>query len=83
MQSVCSAVSLALAKAGSKSEANMAIMAITTSNSINVNADKRLFRLTFWIKVSLLVFMKKHKCGLNPKNKRPGGLPDLSTMVCS
>jgi hypothetical protein len=59
MQSVCSAVSLALAKAGSKREANMAMMAITTSNSINVNADKRLFRLTFWTKVFLLVFIKK------------------------
>src|SRR5215469_2453510 len=37
-QLACAAFSLALDKAGSRSDARMAIIAITTSNSISVNA---------------------------------------------
>jgi hypothetical protein len=38
MHEVCWALDLALARAGSSSAARMAMMAITTNNSIKVNA---------------------------------------------
>jgi len=40
MQVACLALSLDLSKTGKRIAARTAIMAITTSNSINVNADR-------------------------------------------
>ena len=44
MQELRRAFSLAAASAGNSSAASMAMIAITTNNSINVNADNHAFR---------------------------------------
>jgi hypothetical protein len=52
-QVICRAFSRAEAKTGNKTPANMAIIAITTNNSINVNAFCRQFRykISSWEKL--------------------------------
>jgi hypothetical protein len=63
MQLACCALRLAAAKAGNNMAAKIAMMAITTSSSINVNADRRELVL-FFIFIHLLFFHKQPPANL-------------------
>src|SRR5947199_2188967 len=84
MQVVLRAASRACAKTGNRIAASIAIMAITTSNSISVKALLRISALLSDNQLTRLSLSKSHRPGLKPSgNLDPGAAPENPCLAAS
>src|SRR6266478_10173858 len=86
MVPVCWALDSADVNAGTASAARIAIIAITTSNSIRVNAEKYFFILIFILgffvsAVVLRVFSEGFCLGIPPSSRKGGASADKCSGV--